>query len=95
MSIWQVLPTTPSGDFRQPVESDLRLDGAPLAVPIPDDIAAIRSADKPLALAWRLYVREALEKAFAAGYTMVDCIRLPKQGWYYILTHNQIDELHG
>lgn len=84
---WQVLPTAPSGHFRQPVDKESRLDGAPLAVPIPNDIAAIRRSDQALGLAWRFYVREQLQKAFAAGYTMVDCLHLPEQGWHYILTH--------
>lgn len=84
---WQVLPTAPSGHFRQPVDEESRLDGAPLAVPIPNDIAAIRRADQALGLAWRFYVRERLQNAFAAGYTMVDCLHLPEQGWHYILTH--------
>ena len=84
----QVLPTTTAGDFRQPVEQTLILDGAPLAVPIPDDIAAIRRADSELGLAWRLYVRDVLEKAFAASYRIVDCIHLAGQGWHYILAHN-------
>jgi hypothetical protein len=34
-------------------------------------------------------MRGALEAAFGAGYTMVDCIYLPEQGWHYILTQNQ------
>ena len=85
-NLGQVLSTAAAGDFRQPVEQTLMLDGAPLAVPIPDDIAAIRRADSELGLAWRLYVRDVLGKAFAADYKIVDCIHLAGQGWHYILT---------
>ncbi len=83
----QVLPTAPSGEFRQPMEVALKLDGAPLAVPIPDHIGAIRRADRALGMAWRLYVRNMLQTAFATGYTMVDCIHIPEQGWHYLLVH--------
>jgi len=84
----QVLPTAAAGNFRQPVEQTLVLDGAPLAVPIPDDIAAIRRADSELGLAWRLYVRDVLGKAFGVGYQIVDCVHLAGQGWHYVLTHH-------
>ncbi|MDQ3248985.1 MAG: hypothetical protein M3Q45_07200 [Chloroflexota bacterium] len=83
---WHVLPTAPMGDFRQPIEQTLPLDGTPLAVPIPDDIAAIRRVDSELGLAWRFYLRDVLESAFSGGYSMVDCVDLPEQGWHYILT---------
>ncbi len=69
----------------QPVEQELRFDGRPVALPLPDDIAAIRRADAALALAWRLFMRHALEAAFAAGYAMVDCVDWPEHGWRYIL----------
>jgi hypothetical protein len=35
-----------------------------------------------------MYMRAVLEAAFAAGYLMVDCVKLPEQGWHYIL-HKQ------
>lgn len=88
----QVLPTAAAGDFRQPIEQMLTLDGAPLAVPIPDDIAAIRRTDSELGLAWRLYVRNVLGEAFAAGYKIGDCIHLAGQGWHYILTRDEVDK---
>lgn len=81
-----VLPTEASGaDFQAPVEVDLPLDGRPVALPIPEDIAAIRRTDRALGMAWRLYVREHLERAFAAGYVMTDCLLLPAAGWHYLL----------
>ena len=85
----QILPATRRADgFQEPTETGaaLPLDGAPLAVPIPDDIAAIRAADGELALAWRFYLRRVFEEAFAAGYTMIDCTSLAGRGWFYMLT---------
>lgn len=82
----QVLPvTTDAAGFAVPGDPTLALDGRPPAVPIPDDIAAIRRRDPLLGQAWRLYLRAVLEAAFAAGYTMVDCIHLAAHGWRYIL----------
>jgi len=66
------------------------LDGRPLAVPIPADIAHIRRTDRELSMAWRLYVREVLETAFAAGYMMVDCVHLGDHGWRYILVREYL-----
>ncbi len=72
--------------FRRPGEAGaLPLDGAPVAVPIPDDIAAIRARDAGLSLAWRFYLRDVFEAAFAAGYTAVDCAPTPAGDWRYIL----------
>jgi predicted GNAT superfamily acetyltransferase len=68
-----------------PEEQALRLDGAPLLAPIPDDIAALRRADAGLGLAWRLAMRETLTAAFAAGYRMVDCVLVAEHGWHYLL----------
>ncbi len=87
----QILPTTPSGDFRQPRDIDLRLDGTPLAVPMPDDISAMRRADQALGLVWRFYLRETLQKAFAAGYVMVDCVHVLGHGWHYLLESSAIN----
>lgn len=81
-----ILPSaTNAAGFLTPGPPDLVADGRPLAVPIPEDIAAIRRADPALSMAWRLYLRAALEEAFAAGYTLIDCIHLPGHGWHYIL----------
>ena len=80
----QILPTQRSGDFYAPVEVDLRVDGSPIALPVPDDIAAIRRSDGGFSLAWRMYMRSVLETAFAAGYAMVDCVRIGHE-WYYVV----------
>lgn len=71
--------------FLHPIEIDLKLDGRPVAIPLPHDINAIRRSDGQLSLAWRLYMRHMLEKAFKAGYLMVDCIQMADQITYYIL----------
>jgi len=80
-----VASTVASGaGFRAPADTDLPLDGRPLAVPIPDDIAAIRRSDAGLGMAWRLSMRHCLIDAFAAGYVITDC--LPAAGeWHYLL----------
>lgn len=82
----QVLPTIASGsDFRAPVDVEPGLDGRPIAVPIPDDIAAIRRTDAELGMAWRFYMRRVLEDAFAADYVMTDCVHIGGAGWHYLL----------
>jgi predicted GNAT superfamily acetyltransferase len=84
---WQILPTTlGSHGLRQPVACELRLAGAPIVVPIPADINQIRRADHGLGLAWRLYMREVFEAAFAAGYSVTDCVHLGEAEWHYLLT---------
>jgi predicted GNAT superfamily acetyltransferase len=84
--ILEILPSHSStAGFAIPGDPAFSGDGRPLAVPIPDDIAAIRRSDRELSLAWRFYLRAVLEEAFGAGYTMVDCIHLPDHGWHYVL----------
>jgi predicted GNAT superfamily acetyltransferase len=81
-----VITTTASGaHFRAPLEVEPPLDGRPLALPIPDDIAAIRRSDPALGMAWRMAMRAYLEQAFEAGYVMTDCVHLPDRGWHYVL----------
>lgn len=82
------VPTVGAGPFRKPVAGSLPTDGTPLALPLPDDIAAIRRTDGALSLTWRLFMRDMLETAFAAGYVMVDCAPLDQHGWHYILTRD-------
>lgn len=87
----EVLPaSTDARGLRVPGDPTLGLDGRPLAVPVPDDISLIRRTDRELGMAWRYYMREVLETAFAAGYTLVDCVRPTAPdgrdlGWRYIL----------
>lgn len=83
---WQVLSTLARGTaFRAPVDVEPILDGRPIAVPIPDDIAAIRRSDAGLGMAWRLAMRHHLEHAFAASYVMTDCVHIDGSGWHYLL----------
>lgn len=84
-----VLQSRPAGEFRAPPEDALPLDGAPLALPLPDDIAALRRADRALSLAWRHTLRAQMEAAFAAGYEVVDCLHLGREDWCYVLTREQ------
>ncbi len=82
----QVLPSTRGhSGFLQPLECSLTFENAAVAVPVPDDIGIIRRSDPPLGHMWRMYMRAALETAFAAGYLIVDCVKLPEQEWHYIL----------
>ena len=82
----RLLTTTTAAGWPAPVDAPLRLDGAPILAPIPDDIAAIRRADAGLGLAWRLFMRETLEQAFAAEYVITDCTLVTGIGWHYVLT---------
>ena len=71
---------------RIPVESRLRLDGRPVAIPIPHSLASLRAEGRGLLVEWRLFQRELIEAAFAAGYEIVDCVELYDIGAHYILT---------
>jgi predicted GNAT superfamily acetyltransferase len=48
-------------------------------VEFPADFQAIKRADRPLAVAWRLHLRSICEAAFASGYTVIDCLHEPGQ----------------
>lgn len=90
-AILEILPThLNAAGFPVPEEVTLASDGRPLAVPIPGDITAIRRADRELSLAWRFYLRELLEEAFEAEYTLVDCVHLADHGWHYILVREYL-----
>lgn len=71
---------------RVPVETRLRLDGRPVAVPIPDSLAGLRAAGESLLVEWRLYQRELIEGVIARGYEIVDCVELADLGAHYICT---------
>jgi predicted GNAT superfamily acetyltransferase len=94
MKILPTRPLTEGSSLRAPVRSGLILDERPLAVPIPDSVAALRS-EPGLLLDWRLFLREAMDESFAAGFKVVDCAPLPAQGgWHYILVprENELDD---
>ena len=87
----QILPSRLNEQgFRQPLDEDTTFNATNIALPVPDEIGLIRRSDPGLGHAWRLYMRERIERAFAAGYLMVDCIKVADQGWHYILTVNQL-----
>lgn len=87
----EILPCRRRQDgHRQPESVEPAVDGRPIAMPVPDDIAGIRARDGALSLAWRLYARAVLERAFAAGYTMVDCVKIADHGWHYILVREYV-----
>jgi predicted GNAT superfamily acetyltransferase len=52
---------------------------------IPYNIGGLKAKDASLALEWRLMLREALEKAFAQGYSIVDFATAGSRCWYILL----------
>ncbi len=86
-AVLSILPARrrPNG-FLEPLDGIPAIVGPPIALPIPEDIAAIRAVDGGLSMAWRMYMRHVLERAFADGYRMTDCLNIPGSGWHYILT---------
>jgi predicted GNAT superfamily acetyltransferase len=56
------------------------LDGDPVLVAVPADIAALRAADQALARQWRLAVRDALAPLMASG-AQAD---FDRAGWYIV-----------
>lgn len=82
----QILTATKVGPgIRKPDQPTLHLDGTPIALPLPDDVTALRKNDSQLLIDWRLFQREVFEAAFGAGYLLVDCIQIEGSGWHYIL----------
>ena len=69
-------PLAPQGDPPAP-------DGRPYALPLPDNVDALRRAGGALLFDWRIFVRQAAESCFAAGYTLVDCIPIADE-WHYV-----------
>jgi predicted GNAT superfamily acetyltransferase len=86
IEIGETRPLGVGGRVRIPVESRLRLDGRPVAIPIPDSLAGLRAEGRGLLVEWRLFQRELIEAAFARGYEIVDCVELFDIGVHYILT---------
>jgi predicted GNAT superfamily acetyltransferase len=60
-------------------------DGQAVAVPLPEQLAMLRTHDKSRLLAWRMMQRSYVEAGFAAGYQVVDCVQVARRGWQYIL----------
>jgi predicted GNAT superfamily acetyltransferase len=60
-------------------------DGRPVGIPLPEQLALLRTHDVRRLQAWRQMQRRYFEAAFAAGYQVVDCVSIPDKGWNYIL----------
>lgn len=51
---------------------------------IPSNVRAIKEQDRALALEWRLYLRAFFQKAFAAGYQVMDFVFEQGRGFYVL-----------
>jgi predicted GNAT superfamily acetyltransferase len=61
-------------------------ENTPLAVPLPESIDTLRTAEPARVSQWRYYLRSVLPAAFERGYQLTDCIALPDRGSHYILS---------
>lgn len=61
-----------------------------IALPLPEDIYAIRAADRELGIAWRMWMRAALQAAFGAGYLLTDCVLFADGQWRYVIERGEI-----
>jgi predicted GNAT superfamily acetyltransferase len=60
----------PDDDGLDPYEKKI------LLVEIPADFPALKAADAPLALSWRLHARKVFESLFSRGYLITDFVHL-------------------
>jgi predicted GNAT superfamily acetyltransferase len=58
-----------------PERASITATEAPLTVEIPTGFAVMREGDPALAREWQLALREAMQRAFAAGYVAMDFLR--------------------
>ncbi len=56
----------------RPAPRELLLAGDAVSIAVPPSLAACLAHDKELALAWRLATRTAFQRAFAAGFRVID-----------------------
>lgn len=85
----QLLPSHRNeAGFLCPVDTALSFTAPAIAVPVPEDISAVRRQDPTLGHDWRMYMRAVLEAAFGAGYLVVDCVKFRENDWHYILSHS-------
>lgn len=92
-------PSTPGKDrwlhpsqARLPSSSpESKADIPLLLVEIPSDFQALRASDPPLALEWRMSLRQIFEDLFALGYLITDFIHLQEEipRSYYVLSHGE------
>ncbi|MBN1138096.1 MAG: hypothetical protein JXM73_16020 [Anaerolineae bacterium] len=59
-------------------------EGGPFLVQFPSHIAALKARDMGLAHAWVETMRDLFEPAFAAGYTVVDCLYERGRSFYFL-----------
>ena len=71
------------GRPRAPLSPPPPPDGRPYALPLPDSVDSLRRYGGTLLFDWRIFVRQAAEICFAAGYALVDCILIEEE-WHYI-----------
>jgi len=74
------------GLLRAPHGPPPQPDGRPYALPLPDNVDALRRAGGTLLFDWRFFVRQGAESCLAAGYALVGCILLEEE-WHYIFEH--------
>ncbi|HSN73922.1 MAG TPA: hypothetical protein VL334_02380, partial [Anaerolineae bacterium] len=60
--------------FAVPIRCDIP-DAPHFLLEVPANFQAIKAADMPLALQWRLHTRQLFEDAFSQGYTVTDLLR--------------------
>ena len=63
-------------------------DGRPYAVPLPDNVDALRREGGSLLYDWRIFVREAAESCFRSGYALTDCARYGSE-WHYVFDREE------
>jgi predicted GNAT superfamily acetyltransferase len=64
--------------------SQVKLSQLRILLEIPADFRAIKMEDKPLALEWRLFLREIFQRAFADGYSVTDFLIEQGRGYYFL-----------
>lgn len=73
----QTVPALWTGDLPRPPQLPPASLQAPTLIEIPPNFQRIKRRDPALARAWRLYLRQVLQSAFAAGLSATALIRQP------------------
>lgn len=60
------------------------LEDRKILLEIPSDFRAIKTVDRELALAWRMFTRDVFQQAFAKGYTVTDFLLEQGRGNYLL-----------
>jgi predicted GNAT superfamily acetyltransferase len=61
-----------------------KLDSEKVLLEIPSDFRALKTVDKDLALAWRMFTRDIFQQAFAKGYSITDFLLEQGRGYYLL-----------